>query len=66
MKIKLPVVVILTIILNIAPYASGKDFYVDPQNGSMDNDGSAVKPWRTFQEVLTQGLIESQEPVSLP
>lgn len=27
-------------------------FYVDPQNGSISNDGSSANPWSTLQEVL--------------
>ena len=37
-----------------APPSSGggKTFYIDPQHGSMTNDGSETKPWRTLAEVL--------------
>jgi len=46
--------------------AQAADFYVDPQNGSMSNDGSAAKPWRTLQEVVDAKLVESQGWESLP
>jgi hypothetical protein len=36
------------------------NFYVDPVNGSMDNDGSINFPWQTLQAVVEAGLIESQ------
>lgn len=46
--------------------AHAKDFYVDPLNGSMSNDGSAAKPWKTLEEVVAANLIESQGWESLP
>ncbi len=42
------------------------EFYVYPTNGDTSNDGSALSPWRTIQEVLDAGLIESQEWAQLP
>ena len=30
----------------------GHTFYIDPEHGSMWNDGSAARPWRTLAEVL--------------
>ncbi len=37
------------------PHSSGgKTFYIDPIHGSMHNDGSAERPWRTFAEVASQ------------
>lgn len=37
-------------------------FYVDPVNGSRDGDGSRLKPWRTFAEVVGGKLINGQDP----
>jgi len=45
---------------------SGAEFYVDPQNGDPGGDGSASDPWRTIQEVVEAGLIESREWESYP
>lgn len=42
-----------------APKAPINAFYVDPLKGSKDGDGSAAKPWRTLQEVLTSGQVQS-------
>lgn len=38
-------------------------FYVDPMKGSMSNDGSATRPWRTLAEVLDgkSKLIATQD-----
>jgi len=36
-------------------------FYVDPENGSMDNDGSAEHPWKTVQQVFEQNLIQTRD-----
>ena len=32
--------------------AGGHEFYIDPIHGSMSNDGSKQRPWRTLAEVL--------------
>ena len=50
----------------IASPVLAADFYVDPQSGSMSGDGSSGSPWRTLQEVIDAGLVESQEWESLP
>jgi hypothetical protein len=36
-------------------------FYVDPINGSLDGDGSRLKPWRTFAEVVGKKLINGED-----
>lgn len=41
-------------------HATAKTFYVDPTLGNANNDGSQASPWRTLQEVIDHGLIESQ------
>jgi len=41
--------------------AQATEFYVDPVNGSPGGDGSASRPWRTIQEVLDAGRVESQQ-----
>lgn len=41
------------------PAVIGKTYYIDPVNGSADGDGSAENPWRTLQEVIENGLIET-------
>lgn len=40
---------------------AGNLFYADPVNGSMSNDGSSENPWRTLQEVVDYGLIETED-----
>ncbi len=42
------------------------EFYVDPVKGSPRGDGSAERPWRTIQEVLDAGPVESQQWDKLP
>jgi MYXO-CTERM domain-containing protein len=46
--------------------ALGADFYVDPKSGSMSNDGSSAKPWKTLEEVVAANLIQTQNWESLP
>jgi hypothetical protein len=40
--------------------AHAAEFWVDPVNGKPDNDGSASSPWRSLQEVLDKGLVETR------
>ena len=49
-----------------APSAYGAQFYVDPENGDISNDGSAQSPWSTIQEVIEADLIQSQAWAELP
>ena len=38
-----------------------KTFYVDPKNGSAGGDGSKSNPWKTFKQVVDDGLIETRD-----
>lgn len=57
---------ILVGVLTLSLPAIAADFYVDPVNGSMENDGSEDSPWSTIQEVIDDGLIETQNWENLP
>lgn len=46
--------------------AYAEEFWVDPVHGQSDNDGSSSAPWRSLQEVLDMGLVETQGWESLP
>ncbi len=41
-------------------------FYVDPQNGSPDNNGSRDHPWKTLQQVLEDNLVQARQCETLP
>ena len=56
----------VTSLLCLAAPASAADFYIDPENGSDDGDGSANDPWASLQQVWDSGKIESQHWASLP
>lgn len=56
----------ITTTLTLPSLAQGADFYLDPVEGSLQNDGSQDHPWPTLQEVLDAGLIETQNWESLP
>jgi hypothetical protein len=43
------------------PAPTGKAWYVDPINGSTSGDGSRAHPWHTLAEVISAGLISSQQ-----
>lgn len=45
---------------------SAADFYIDAENGDDTGDGSRARPWRSLQQVLDDGLVESFEPATLP
>lgn len=42
------------------------DYYIDPNNGAPSNEGSAESPWKSLQDVLERGLIESRDWAELP
>ncbi len=46
--------------------AAAKVFYVDPNVGSAQGDGSAAKPWRTIQEVIDAKWVETRGWDALP
>lgn len=56
---------LLILFLTATPVLAA-DFYVDPQHGDPANAGSAEKPWRSLQEIVDQGLVESRTWESLP
>lgn len=67
MHFKIRLLITAFVVATILPsVAHAKDFYVDPASGSMSNDGSAAKPWKTLGEVVAANLIESQGWESLP
>ncbi len=39
------------------PSVSGSTYYIDPENGSSEGDGSVSNPWRTLQEVIESNLV---------
>ena len=40
--------------------ATARTFYVDPQRGTDDGDGSLAHPWRSLQSVIDANLVGSQ------
>jgi hypothetical protein len=44
----------------------GAEFHIDPVNGAASGDGSKSKPWRSLQEVVDQGFIQSRSWDALP
>jgi parallel beta-helix repeat protein len=49
-----------SLLLFSAMAVTGAVFYVDPESGSMDGDGSLNSPWSTLSEVFSQDKIESR------
>lgn len=56
----------LAVLVLFAAPALAADFYVDPVTGSPAGNGSAALPWRTLEEVVDGGLIETRHWESLP
>lgn len=52
--------------LTVATQSRAADFFVDPINGSISGTGSAADPWLTLQQVIDDGLIESNNWDSFP
>ncbi|HOP78117.1 MAG TPA: choice-of-anchor Q domain-containing protein [Thermogutta sp.] len=50
----------------LGPMVLGAEYYVDPQNGKPNNDGSKERPWPSLQALFDQGAIETQTWESLP
>ena len=46
--------------------AAAETFYVDPENGSADGDGSQSDPWATLEQVVGDGLIATRDWASKP
>lgn len=56
----------LVVLAVLAQGAVANEFFVDPQHGDANNDGSAEKPWMSLQDVIDKGLVESQQWATLP
>jgi hypothetical protein len=46
--------------------AFAADWYIDPQHGDPENDGTAKRPWQSLQAVVDRGLIETRTWNELP
>ncbi len=57
---------LLTFLIVLAGPAQAGEFWVDPQAGLPAGDGSEAQPWRSLQEVVEAGLIESRQWESYP
>ncbi len=53
-------------LLFVPDAAYAEEHWVDPMHGKRGNDGSSSAPWRSLQEVLDKGLVETQAWESLP
>ena len=57
---------ILAAMLLVAPSLRAADFHVDPAEGTAGGDGSEQSPFASLQQLLDDGLIESEQWDSLP
>ena len=48
-----------------APTAAA-EFYIDPERGSPEGDGSKARPWQTLQGVVDRGLIRTRAAAQHP
>jgi hypothetical protein len=61
-----PLAVFAFVLVSLTTFCSAATFYVDPATGSNRNDGSALRPWRTLQEVIDSNKIETRQPATFP
>ena len=54
------VVLVLSQIIMLATVVNAADFYVDPVNGNISNDGSQARPWSTLQQVFDACKIHTR------
>lgn len=57
---------LLATLLVISSPLLAADFYIDPEHGNPSGDGNADKPWRSLQEVIDGGLVQSRCWDALP
>jgi hypothetical protein len=50
-------------LVSLAPATT---FYIDPATGSSRNDGTALHPWKTLQEVIDSNKVETRQPAAFP
>src|SRR5665647_223551 len=58
-KISIYLSLLITVFLILPKLTHAADFYVDPVNGSMSNDGSQAHPWSTLPAVWAAGKIHT-------
>lgn len=58
--------ILVFLMLSDAVPVLATDYFVDSVNGSAIGDGSAQSPWQSLQQVLDDGLVQSQGWESLP
>jgi len=52
---------LISIFITYSTLLSGNTFYIDPNHGSITNNGSISSPWSTLQEVVENNKIESYQ-----
>ncbi len=57
---------IMLLVMLFPAVCRGADFYVDPVEGKSSHDGSAARPWRSLQEVIDRGWVETRTWEKLP
>ncbi len=57
-KVMLRRIFLITVLISATTYATV--FYIDPQNGSISNNGSSAAPWSNLQDVFDSSKIESR------
>jgi preprotein translocase subunit YajC len=56
------VLVIIVALIGFTGVVRAATFYVDPARGKAGGNGSAKRPWRTLQEVVTRGTLRKVKP----
>ncbi len=64
--VRIGLLALLTCLSALVEPTKTAEFYVDPADGDMNNDGSPQKPWLSLQAVFDKGLVESRQWEKLP
>lgn len=56
----------ITLTLYLALPGIAATFYLDLVNGSLNNPGTLAAPWPSLEEVIQEGLVETQKYAPLP
>ena len=63
---RLPVLALVCCVCCLGLPLRAAEFFVDAERGHPDNDGSAARPWKSLQQVLDSGRVESRTWDGLP
>ncbi len=55
------ILILISSLFLYSSFTNASVFYVDPNNGSIENPGSPDLPWKTLEEVINNKLVETKD-----